>query len=333
MTRSAWLRWLLGLALSGLFLWLVFRGLNLAEVGRVIVSASPLALVPIVASMLAASALRVIRWQLCFEKTDGVTFRRALAAYSLGSASVQVIPARLGDLVRVYVLGQTSAVSKSKGLGTLVVERLSDLFTVVILLAAMAPLLPLPGWIKLGDAFAAALALLALVVVYLLARHSATLRQPGWVAGRRWTRAAFRLLVQVLAGFSAVRSPRRALAILAVSAALWVFQVASYALAFPAVHLSLGWKAGALLTGVLALSTIIPAGPGFAGSFEIAGAGVLALFGVDRAVAIGYLEYTRIATLLAVLLFGAAGLIALKLAGPAPQPATEAELAGPALGF
>ncbi|MBV9121164.1 MAG: flippase-like domain-containing protein [Chloroflexi bacterium] len=309
MNRRAWLRWLIGLVVSGLFLWLAFRSVNASEMWSMIKGADERFLVPAILCTFATFVLRGWRWQLCFESGDRLGFREAFAAYSLGLASSQVIPARLGDLVRVYVVGQMSDVSKSKALGTLVIERLSDMFAIVIMLTLLVPFFTLPSWVKVADGFAAVLAIVALIVVYALAQRSQTLTAPDWIARSRALALPFRLFVQLLSGFSAVKDWRRGLVILGLAFGLWIVQTGTYALTLAAVHLPLGWAAGALVTCVLALAAIIPAGPGFAGSFEIAAQNVLALFGVGASQATGYLEYSRIPTTSAVLLSAVCGLL------------------------
>ena len=332
MTRGAWLRLAGGLVVSAVLVWLAYRGIDLGDIGRRIASAKPADFALSVAAFLAASLLRSRRWQLCFERSDDVSFGQAFGAYGLGALSTQAIPARLGDLVRVYVLGRNSGVSKSKGLGTLVVERLSDLFTVVILLGILLPMFALPGWIKVGDAFAAIVAFVALGLVYGLARKGTTLTQPAWVVRRRPLHVLFRLLVQLIQGFSAVKSARRGLLILLTSFGIWFFQVAVYVATASALQLPLGWKESALVTGVLALATIIPAGPGYAGSFELVAVSTLALFNIDREAAISYVNLTRVAAFIALLIWGAAALPALRLArrrdmAPSPAPERTATLA------
>jgi uncharacterized protein (TIRG00374 family) len=313
MNRKAWLRFGLGVVISAGFIWLAFRGLDLGEIGRRMAGAKPADFGLSVAAFMVASVLRSWRWQLCFEPADGVNFGQSFGAYGLGSLSTQVIPARLGDLVRVYVLGQNAGVSKSKGLGTLVVERLSDMFAVVIIIALLLPTFALPGWIKTSDLFAAAVALVTLGVVYALARKGAAIDEPGWVAKRRPLQLLFRLLVQLINGFSAVKSVRRGLLILLLSFGVWLAQIANYLTAATAMDLAFGWREAALVTCVLALSAIIPAGPGFAGSFELAAVGTLALFSIDRLTAISYLELTRVISLVGLLVWGGAGLLALRM--------------------
>jgi uncharacterized protein (TIRG00374 family) len=267
---------------------------------------------------------------LCFERSDHVSFWQANAAYSIGSLSGQtVVPARLGDLVRVWVLGQISTAGAVKALGTLVIERLADLFAVVMLLTVLLPLFSLPSWIKIADGFAAAIAVAMLALVYVIARRSEELTEPRWVTGRRPLELAFRVLLQVMKGFSAVKDPGRALSILVLSGFLWLSQTGTYAIAFSAVHIPLGWKEGALTTAVLALTAIIPTGPGFAGSFELATQQLLALFAIDPTRATGYQEYTRLINLIASVIYLVVCVSALKLwptrheprRSPQPAPA------------
>ena len=81
----------------------------------------------------------------------------------------------------------------------------------------------------------------------------------------------------------------------------------------------------ALATCVLALTAIIPTGPGFAGSFEIAAQNLLGIFGVNAALATAWLEYSRIPTLIATLMFLVYGLAALRFASSRAKRAEPAD--------
>ncbi|HEX6511076.1 MAG TPA: lysylphosphatidylglycerol synthase domain-containing protein, partial [Chloroflexota bacterium] len=72
MTRAAWIRWLIGLAVSVIFLWLAFRSIDPAEVWREMASADQRYLIPATATTLLTFILRGIRWRLCFEPSDPV---------------------------------------------------------------------------------------------------------------------------------------------------------------------------------------------------------------------------------------------------------------------
>jgi len=323
MTRASWLRWLIGLGVSAVLIVLAYRGTDGKVIVDTIAHAQPSYTVASMFCLLASFAIRCWRWRLCFDPEDEVTIGQSVGAYGIGNASTQVIPSRLGDLVRVYVLGQCSGVSKSKALGTLVVERLSDLFTVVLMLTVMLPAFDVPASFKAADLTGAALAIAALIVVYLLARAGPDLHEPAWVRRRGFTHAAFGMMIQLLRGFSAVRSPARAAAIMISSFAVWGLTAVAYTLWFWAVSLPLGWTHGTLLTAIFALTAIVPSGPSFAGSFDLVGRTTLGLFGVDPSVAAGYVNYTRVVSLIAIAIFTVIALVPLKLSWrrTAPEPA------------
>lgn len=314
MTRSAWLRWTLGLFVSAALIVVAYRGTDGRVIVDTITQAKPEYVILGLICLMVTLVVRSWRWMLCFEPRDQLTAAQSVAAYGIGTASTQVVPSRLGDLVRVYVLGVCSGVSKSKALGTLVVERLADLFTVVLILTLALPFFDLPTSFKVADVTGAVLAFAALVVVYLLALAGPEMPEPGWIARQRLLHAGFLLLIQLLAGFSAVRSPGRAALIMLTSFVVWGFTVMYYALSFWAVGLPLGWSEGALVTGVLALAAIVPSGPSFAGSFDLAARTTLGQFGIDPSRATGYLNFTRISGLVSIVAFTIVALIALKAA-------------------
>jgi len=58
-----------------------------------------------------------------------------------------IIPARLGDFVRVFILRHEYSTTYSEGVSSIVVERVFDIFTVAILGAAALPfILDVPSW-------------------------------------------------------------------------------------------------------------------------------------------------------------------------------------------
>src|SRR5690242_14559366 len=105
MTRGSLLRWGIGVLISAVLVVLAYRGTD----GRVIVDtishaqAGPT--VWAIVTMVLSLVLKSWRWILCFEPDDELTVWQSVAAYGIGNASTQAIPSRLGDLVRVYVLG------------------------------------------------------------------------------------------------------------------------------------------------------------------------------------------------------------------------------------
>ena len=105
MNRSTVLRWLVGIVVSVVFVWLAFRSINAGQVWNTILAADQRYLIPTTLFTTLSFLLRGLRWRLCFAREDEVGYADTAAAYGAGVVSSQVIPARLGDLVRAYVLG------------------------------------------------------------------------------------------------------------------------------------------------------------------------------------------------------------------------------------
>ncbi|MGH2519881.1 MAG: lysylphosphatidylglycerol synthase domain-containing protein, partial [Chloroflexota bacterium] len=141
---------------------------------------------------------------------------------------------------------------------------------------------------------------------------------------RRLLEPGGRLFLRLLDGFGAVKDARRGAAIVALAFLVWLLTVTSYVASFRALSIPLGWREGALLTGVLALVAIVPAGPGYAGSFELAAVALLGLFKVDSSVAVAYIEYTRIISLISLAIMTLLGALATRLRRQMPRPAPAA---------
>jgi len=128
-----WKPWA-GLAISALFVCLAFREVDVARIWTVIRSADPLLILLITPVTLFQYVIRTWRWGLLLEPVKKTGFLNRLSAVLLGFAANFVLPARLGELVRANALGQTEKMSGSSTFGTIVVERLFDGFTLLLIL-------------------------------------------------------------------------------------------------------------------------------------------------------------------------------------------------------
>ncbi len=166
--RRMWLRWLFGLALGGVFLYLALRGIPLAEALRALREASPgwvaLALLGVALNNLA----KVWRWQVLMAgRGETMPFALGLRAALMGQMFNYVLPARTGDLSRAYLVGVQGA-GTVYTLGTIALEKLLDTLFYGLLFLLTALLFPLPGWVnQSGGALLAAAAVLTAGAWYL----------------------------------------------------------------------------------------------------------------------------------------------------------------------
>ena len=142
----------------------------------------PAWLVLAVAGVTADLAFRALRWQSLIAPIQPVPLRRLSAYMLVGYLANNVLPARLGELVRSHYLGDREGISRSATLGTVVVERVVDTVVLVGIGAAAILVLNVRGVVVSAILVGVALAgLLCVALAVALAAH----RLPGRGAGRR----------------------------------------------------------------------------------------------------------------------------------------------------
>src|SRR6476619_1305140 len=129
------LRTLIVLALAVALLGLVLYNVDLIGVGREIVHARFEWLTLSLLTMFANLAIRAWRWQYLLEPLGSTTFGNAFRATVVGFAASAVLPARAGEVIRPYFLSRHERVSATGAFATVVLERLLDTVTVLVLLA------------------------------------------------------------------------------------------------------------------------------------------------------------------------------------------------------
>ena len=267
---------LIGLGVTVFFLIIVFRNVDFQTLWVALQTADYIYVIPALALTFCGYLVRTKRWQVILAPTKFVPFYDAFQVLIVGFMANNLLPARIGELVRAYILARKEDLSASLSLATIVVERVFDGITIIGFLVALSVVYPLPGWgqvLARGGAvvFGVALAgiILLLVQEKLALRILAGLLRPFPVG---LAQAVHRTVAFFIEGLHALRSPSSLLAIIGLSVAVWSLEAAAYAMLIVGFHLPIAsinvvYAAVFLLT-VINLGNIVPAAPGYAGSFE-----------------------------------------------------------------
>jgi glycosyltransferase 2 family protein len=298
-SRRALLRATLGITVSLVAGWILLRSVDVAAALDVLGTAELGWVVLMVGLVFADVAARGGRWRALLAPIKSLRYLRVLGYTYLGYLANNVLPARLGELVRSHALGEGEELSRTTVLGTVVVERIVDTVIVVGLAALAVVVLSVRGVMTSAVLLGAAFVTLLVVGLGLaMALH----RLPGAdrvaaYAGR-WPRLVD-LARRLREGLAVVGRPRTLTAALVLSAAAWTASISTFLAGGQAVGVELSLAQAALLTSGVALATIVPSGPGYLGTFELTAVGIATSFGVDpdRAFAMALLVH---ATLLAV---------------------------------
>ncbi len=280
-----------GVLVSLLFLWLALRGKDWPAIAAAFEQADYRWLLPASILVLADYGFRAWRWGVILRPAAGrlLPLSTLFPVLLLGFAANNVLPARAGELWRMWALARRTSLRKTVALSTLVVERVFDGFTLLFLLAVAGLVHPLEGQARLLEyGFAALFVLVLIALLLLLFWEEETLRLATRLMWPFPIGLRERLLSVVGAfaeGLHALRQPRALLAIMASSLLAWGTQALSFAallLAFGLVnspaHL---FSTSILMLAVVNLLIMIPAGPGNVGTWEAAGLLALALAGAS----------------------------------------------------
>lgn len=316
-----------GLLVTLGFLWLAVRNVDIAAVRDALGRASYRYLIPAAAFCLTGYLLRTVRWGRILAPTVPVPFARLFPVLMIGFAANNLLPARIGEFVRAYLLGRRERVSPSLSLATIVLERVCDGLMLVALMAGTLLLVPIPvddpkieavelvATVVFGGAALALVALLAFPRP-LVALARACLRPlPRPLAAR-----VAGLLDAFIAGLGALRSPLAVARIAGLSALIWACEAATFGsvlLAFP-LGLARGeWLAATVFLLVFVnLGIMIPSAPGYIGTYQLFARIALGAFGVADAAG---LALSLVVHALQYSLVTAIGLLALWRLGLSPR--------------
>jgi uncharacterized protein (TIRG00374 family) len=127
-------RLLLGILLSIVFLYFFLRNLDMGEVWKVLLEGKTSWLILAISTNILNYFVRSLRWRYFLEPLKKVGIWNSYKTTVIGFALSAIFPARIGEVVRPYLLGKKENISRSAALATVVVERVFDTMTVLLML-------------------------------------------------------------------------------------------------------------------------------------------------------------------------------------------------------
>lgn len=296
MTRGTALRAGIGAAVSVVAIWLVLQSVDLERTGAVLGAADPAWILAGFGFCLADLLLRSFRWQRLLAPVAAIPLRRVAGYLVVGYAANNLLPARLGELVRSHFLGDREGISRATALGTVVVERAVDLAVVVVIASVALLVLSVRGIVAGAVVIAAAVAgLLAVAIGLGIVAHRLPFADRVIAVLERWPilREAGR---RIQGGLAVAGRPRTLVEALGISVLAWTASILVFATAGQAVGVELTIGQAALLGSGVALAAAVPAGPSNLGTFELAAVEIGKVIGVppDQAFAFALLAHATI---------------------------------------
>jgi len=341
-------RFWIGIIISIVALIVAFRQVDLIGVWEALAGVNYWILAASLLPLVLFLVLRAFRWRLLFYPQTGLRIVNLTAVISIGYLLSNIFPARLGDVARAYLIGDTEDVSRTAAFSTIVAERVLDALSAVggfflamlLLSTGQESSAAVPDWMLRSGLIVGGAAVVAVVLFVVLVRRrewtlgllDRLLRLVHWPTCETmeafWGRAAERTRLRFLSrlpwadrerlvelagsfieGFQGITSPQLGLPLLLWSALIWGVIAVYYWLVLVAFAPGQPFAAGLAVTSVTALGMTVPSSPGYIGVFELLTRETLVLFGMAAEPALSYALLAHAVVYFVYILLGLAGMV------------------------
>jgi uncharacterized protein (TIRG00374 family) len=283
----------IGVGISLFFLFLLFRKIDFGKLFAAFKEMDCRYVWPALAFTFISYFFRAVRWRFLLLPQKRTQLRNLFSATIIGYMANNLLPARLGEFVRAYVLGEKEGIEKSAVFATLVVDRLFDGFTVllVLLITFFTVELP-PGMEDVQNGLVVGgyvtLALYLVVILFLVVLKKKT----GWtlhIIGKllkpfpaKIEERVIPLLGSFIEGLRLSSRPAELLALFCSSIVIWAFAIWPVDLLLRSFGIFLPITASMFIMVFLVFAVMVPASPGYVGTYHAACVYGLMAFNVQK---------------------------------------------------
>ena len=285
--------------------------------------------IPAVGMYLLSVYFRSMRWTVMLRHLKPVSTMRLYPVVTIGYMVNNLLPMRVGELVRSYYVGEREGINKASALVTVLVERVFDALTLLFFVAIVAVFFPVTGLVQsFGERFGVPEIVLllgftlpfvtAFGALVLLAFYPERARAFALLIARplpdRLKSMADSVTAMLLQGLEPLRDPRKLAILFILSIPIWLTEAAVFwIMAFPfgihETHADI-WEMAAnmvLVTSITNIGASVPAAPGGLGLFEIIARETLVLSplsAAERPAAAGFAVVVHAVILLPMIILG-----------------------------
>lgn len=234
-----------------------------------------------------------VRWQLLLRPIGNVSSLRATQAIYAGLFTNEVLPMRVGELVRTYLISRWLSADFVSVFPSITVERLFDGVWLSIGFGLTAMFVPLPkSLLEAGDLLGGVVVAATALLFYLIFRRSRTEarsdEEPSGASRWKPLRLIGSLVEHLASGLRQIGASRYFYLAFGLSLGFVTFQALAFWLIMWAYGLRLSFWIGFVVLLIVHLGTAIPNAPANVGSYQFFTVLGLTLFGIEKTIATGF---------------------------------------------
>jgi uncharacterized protein (TIRG00374 family) len=269
----------IGIIISVFFIYLAFRRVELTEIVYSIRQVNVIWVVPNMMVVILTMAIRSLRWKYLLRPIRKYNVSGLFPSVMIGFMANNVLPVRLGEVVRAYSLGKTSGESRSAIFATVVIERIFDSLSLLLMFWLIFLLAPVPQGVRRFGVISLILNVVAIIGLILLKRKRnliiGLLFRPLSLLSRSLATRMESILGKFADGLSIFGEYKALGVITGWSLILWLATALSNYFIFIAFGYYPNVIASFILLLFVAAAVMLPSAPGFMGVFQ---AGVIGAF-------------------------------------------------------
>jgi uncharacterized protein (TIRG00374 family) len=275
-----------GIVLSVILIYLSVRGINFQDTLHDLKKIQLSYVAFFIGIVFLIQYLRSYRWGIILQPLQKIDQFSLFSVTSVGFLAIAAIPARLGELARPYLIAKKSSIKMSSALGTIIVERVLDGFSVLAITVVVLFLQDLPPWmIKSGILFAILTILMFFCIAGLIWHRETTIKIINRILSKlpgKFAHTIDELIHHFIDGFQVIKNVKMLFYLFFLSALIWLVDVLAIYVLFLAFGFTLPVMASFVVMIVLIIGIAIPTAPGFIGNWHFACILGLSIFGIAK---------------------------------------------------
>ncbi|MDK2976935.1 MAG: glycosyltransferase 2 family protein [Candidatus Marinimicrobia bacterium] len=289
-----------GILISGIALYYSIKGLDWVVVRRGFATVNLWWYLVATLLMILTVWIRAYRWTFFLKNHRQLSLYTLHKGVMIGYFGNNVLPFRLGELLRAYSTSTLTGISTPHLFSTIVLERIVDVFSFFFFLLGISLISPLPEWAG-NTRLLLALALLMILGFFAIyyRYHQRLTRFIDTKKGRVW-----HIIRHLHSGLCVVFDMKYRLYVLVLSLVLWTIYGTVFWVGFKMFDMDLGILPAAVLLATSSFAVSVPSVPGYVGTYHVAIVQALMIYGIEKSFAFTYAVVLHLVGFIALTLLG-----------------------------
>jgi hypothetical protein len=256
--------------------------------------------------------LRSYRWGVILQPMEKIDQLSLFSVTSVGFLAIASIPARIGELARPYLIAKRSTIKMSSALGTILVERVLDFFSVLAIAVVVLFYIDkdLPSWMIISSVLLFSLTLVIFCCILgLIWRREKAIKIINKILGKfpgKFANKIDELIHHFIDGFQIITNIKFLLYLFFLSALVWLVDVLAIYMLLKAFDFTLPVMASFVVMIILIVGIAIPTAPGYIGNWHFACVLALSFFGLAKTEALSFAVVYHFLSMVIVVVLGVA---------------------------